>query len=511
MKSKMFEEMVIFSLTFLIVYSIFLAFERIKFFKSFENRNIPGPKPNIFFGNLFELRKYKNRNDLLEIWSKKYGKVFGFFIGVRRFISISNLDLVQKVLITEHKYFYNRDDFVLDLNYLKDSLIALKDEKWHDLRKKISPTFSHNKVISGKFDVDINNCISSLNDEIKRKIDEENKNDMDIYDLSQSFTLDVISRTAFGLEENVYKENNILKKAVKEYFESSSSNVTDAVLIIPLTRKICEFIFNNFTGGKLMDLIQNKLKNHVKTFLKSLRNKNDSSKKEEKNTESKSTSDYIKNDKASFLISLTKKLGKNLITEHEFIGNIILIFLAGFETTANSITTAFYLLAKHPEMQKILRESVLKDGVKSEYLDMFWHENLRIFPPVTFFVSRKVVKDCEFDGVKFLKDDVVFIPTWLINRDPEIWPEPEKFDPMRFTSENKKTFHPCQFTTYGHGPKICLGLSFANYEAKSVIASVIKNFEIETCSKTIDPIKFKTSSVFNNPSESIILNFKKIV
>nr|WPM94896.1 cytochrome p450 4727A6 [Polyphagotarsonemus latus] len=494
-------EFFVFFSTLTIIYIIFAIFERIKYFKSFEKRNIPGPKPSIIFGNLHHLRSYENRNDLLEEWSKKYGKIFGLYYGTKRFISITDLDLIQKILITEHKNFYNRDDLSFELKYIKDSLIGVKDERWHNLRKNISPTFSHSRISSGKFDTEINSCIKSLNDQIIKKIYREKNDEIDIYDLSQSFTLDVISKTAFGLEENVYDENNVLKKAANEFFKTSRSDIMEVVFIVPILKKICEFIYNNFTSGKLMDLIQDRLKKHVKSFLKNLNRKNLS-----ENRENQTKSD----EKASVLSSLTKKLGKNLMTENEFIGNVILILLAGFETTANSITTAFYALAKYPEMQKVLRESVLKDGLKSEYLDMFWHENLRIFPPVTLFESRRVVRDCKLDGIKFLKNDVVFIPNWIINRDPEAWPDPEKFDPFRFSAENKKTFHPCQFTSYGHGPRNCLGLSFANYEAKSVIAGIIKNFEIQTCSSTPDPLKFITPSVMNNPSNPVVLKFKKI-
>nr|WPM94897.1 cytochrome p450 4727A7 [Polyphagotarsonemus latus] len=503
-------EFFVFFSTLTIIYIIFAIFERIKYFKSFEKRNIPGPKPSIIFGNLHHLRSYENRNDLLEEWSKKYGKIFGLYYGTKRFISITDLDLIQKILITEHKNFYNRDDLSFELKYIKDSLIGVKDERWHNLRKNISPTFSHSRISSGKFDTEINSCIKSLNDQIIKKIYREKNDEIDIYDLSQSFTLDVISKTAFGLEENVYDENNLLKKAVSEFFQTVRSDIFELVLVFPFLKKICEIIAKYFSVSRLVDILQERMKKHIKLFLKNLHEKNAKDINDNEENIKIDKDEKKKPEKATVLLSLTKKLGKNLMTEDEFIGNVILILLAGFETTANSITTAFYALAKYPEMQKVLRESVLKDGLKSEYLDMFWHENLRIFPPVTLFESRRVVRDCKLDGIKFLKNDVVFIPNWIINRDPEAWPDPEKFDPFRFSAENKKTFHPCQFTSYGHGPRNCLGLSFANYEAKSVIAGIIKNFEIQTCSSTPDPLKFITPSVMNNPSNPVVLKFKKI-
>ena len=124
-----------------------------------------------------------------------------------------------------------------------------------------------------------------------------------------------------------------------------------------------------------------RLKKHIKLFLKNYQNGTD---KGDTNVNRNSSNEKMKTglveagdgytaaSGAKVLVSLMKKLAEKEITEHEFIGNILLILLAGYETTANAFTYTLYLLAKHPEIQEKLREEIQKDGIESKYLDWVW-------------------------------------------------------------------------------------------------------------------------------------------
>ena len=124
-----------------------------------------------------------------------------------------------------------------------------------------------------------------------------------------------------------------------------------------------------------------RLKKHIKLFLKNYQNgtdKGDTDVNGNYLTEKMKTGSVKAGDGstaasgAKVLVSLMKKLAEKEITEHEFIGNILLILLAGYETTANAFTYTLYLLAKHPEIQEKLREEIQKDGIESKYLDWVW-------------------------------------------------------------------------------------------------------------------------------------------
>ena len=75
-------------------------------------------------GNFFEFTKLKNRNVTIERWVKTYGNVVGYFVGRKRFILVSDLDMINSIFIKNVKLFYNREDFILDAKYLVDSLMG---------------------------------------------------------------------------------------------------------------------------------------------------------------------------------------------------------------------------------------------------------------------------------------------------------------------------------------------------------------------------------------------------
>lgn len=510
----MIAELLIFTAVVVITSLFFQYKKRVEYFKSFKNRDIPGPEPSILLGNYAELKKADNKNKVINGWIAKYGDVCGYFFGPKRYIIISDLDTINQVFIKNSASFYNREDFALDAKYLIDSVIALKNERWAKVRKILTPIFSYTKVHSGTFDPEMKSCIIELTKAINEKIRENKLVDLkdqksvelDAYNLMQAFTLDVISRTSFGLEEKVYEPDNHLMHIVKEYFMFAGNIFVEIASLIPFLRNVLTFVNNNLTSGRLVDMMQVRLKAHISQFVKVFQDKPSS----DENKSYEEINSKFSHDKAKVLVSLIRRLADKSITEHEFIGNLLLVLLAGYETTANSVTTALYLLAKHPEIQAKLREEVLKDGLDSKYLDMFWHENLRYYPPVSLFVTRKANTDCLVNGIQFLKDDIAQAPVSLVHRNEQYWPEPEVFRPERFDPEERKNHHPCQFLTYGIGQKACLGLNFANYEAKMLIMNVIKEFKLEQCDRTPEPLEFITPTVINNPSKPVFLRFTRL-
>jgi len=517
----MIAEICIFSFVAFITSLFFTYKNRVDYFNSFKKRNIPGPPPNLLLGNYREIKKHKNKNDVIEKWLKQYGeksKCFGYYVGQKRYIVLNDLDTINQVFIKNVKAFYNREDFALDAKYLIDSVLALKNERWAYVRRILTPVFSYTKVHSGTFDPEIKASIMELNNEIIKRIRESKMVDLngqksaefDIHNITQAFTLDVISRTSFGLEEKVYEPDNHLMRIVKEYFQFAGNIFVELAMLVPVLKAILTYINNNLSSGRLIDMMTVKLKEHINVFLKQFQNNSKSTNDEDDELEVKDQKGKYSQQKAKVLVSLIKKLADKSITEHEFIGNILLILLAGYETTANTVTNAIYLLAKHQDIQAKLREEVRKDGLESKYLDMFWHENLRFFPPVTLFVTRKAGEDCVINGTQFLKDDIAQAPVWLIHRNDNIWRDANKFIPERWSPEERKTFHPCQFLTYGLGQKACLGLNFANYEGKLLMINLLKEFQIDATKDTPDPLKFITPTVINNPSTPVVIKFTKI-
>lgn len=190
-----------------------------------------------------------------------------------------------------------------------------------------------------------------------------------------------------------------------------------------------------------------------------------------------------------------------------FSGNAHIILLAGYETTANALTYTLWLLAKHPDIQERLRQDVSEAGVNSQYLDMVWMESLRLMPPVTGFVTRQAVEDVDLNGYKITKGCTVQAPVWRVHHDPDVWPDPYKFDPERFSAENRRHIHPAAFLTFGLGPRYCLGAQLAHFEGKLLIARVLGSYRLELADKSQETLKLKCPTVIINPDGPVNLRF----
>ncbi|GIY71240.1 cytochrome P450 3A16, partial [Caerostris darwini] len=140
-----------------------------------------------------------------------------------------------------------------------------------------------------------------------------------------------------------------------------------------------------------------------------------------------------------------------------------------------------------------------------QYLDQVFSESLRYYPPVTGFVSRKCSEDHKVGPYVIPKDATVLAPVWDIHHDPQYWPDPWKFDPERFSLENKKSINSMAYMPFGVGRRNCIGARFAQLEAKLAIYRLVKKFKFVTCEKTDDPLPLICPTVIINPINGIWL------
>lgn len=104
-----------------------------------------------------------------------------------------------------------------------------------------------------------------------------------------------------------------------------------------------------------------------------------------------------------------------------------------------------------------------------------------------FLTSRSCTKSCVLKGIKIPKDSPILIPVYSIHRDPSIYPNPEKFDPERFSPAAKQSRNPYTYMPFGHGPHNCIGMRFAQMEMKLVLARILKKYRLEVAPDTKIP------------------------
>lgn len=174
------------------------------------------------------------------------------------------------------------------------------------------------------------------------------------------------------------------------------------------------------------------------------------------------------------------------MTNAQLIDEILILFVAGHETTASALTFTLFLLANHPgELRKARAESLaLKNGEEAlEMLPRMKHikrcieESMRLYPPV-WVMDRISTKD-DTIGEYSIKDGTLFgISIFEMHRNPEYWKQPETFDPDRFLSDDSKRNG--AYMPFGAGPRLCIGNNFAMYEMMLAVNAIIHTFDLET-------------------------------
>ncbi|MDX1315560.1 MAG: cytochrome P450, partial [Eudoraea sp.] len=199
----------------------------------------------------------------------------------------------------------------------------------------------------------------------------------------------------------------------------------------------------------------------------------------------------------------------------QLIDEVLILFTAGHETTANALSFALHLLANHPEIQDKLYEEVrtvdwdgadlLNELPKLQYTKQCIEEALRMFPPV-YVIDRETVSEDKAGKITFPRDTLVLLSIFELHRSRDHWEEPEKYKPERFAPERKKDFSRVYYP-FGGGPRMCVGNNFAMYEMMIALALIAKKYRLESplSELELDPLislKPKTVPVLFHPRNS---------
>lgn len=167
---------------------------------------------------------------------------------------------------------------------------------------------------------------------------------------------------------------------------------------------------------------------------------------------------------------------------------VMTMFLAGHETTANALSWALHLLSKNPAVMRELqaevdavigdRRATVADVPKLQFTKQVVQEAMRLYPPA-WMLARSPIEDTTLGGYYMPKDCLLFISPWVVQRHPDHWEDPEGFDPRRFEPERVQARHRFAYFPFGGGPRLCIGSHFAMMEAQLVLATLVKNWRLD--------------------------------
>ncbi|CAG2111904.1 unnamed protein product, partial [Medioppia subpectinata] len=204
--------------------------------------------------------------------------------------------------------------------------------------------------------------------------------------------------------------------------------------------------------------------------------------------------------------TLSVNIGNKQLSEDEMKAQGWIFFIAGYETTATTLTFCSYELALNPHIQQRLYEEV-ESAVDSNgeisyevlaklpLLDAILSETLRLYPPV-IRLERKAQTDYKLGdtGIQLYAGQDIEIPVYAIHHSEDFYPNAHKFDPDRFMPENRHKIIPYTYLPFGAGPRNCIGMRFALMEAKLGLAQIVRRYRFFRSSQTAVPLQFRPIS-----------------
>jgi cytochrome P450 len=192
-------------------------------------------------------------------------------------------------------------------------------------------------------------------------------------------------------------------------------------------------------------------------------------------------------DLLSLLVEARDEEDATGMTDRQLRDEVMTMFLAGHETTANALAWTWSLLATHPAIADRLREelaSVLDgrsptagDVPNLVYTGQILQEALRLYPPAYTF-GREATEDVDLGGYRIRKGTTILISQWVMHRDPRFFDRPDEFDPDRWSNVRGKNIPRYAYFPFGGGPRTCVGNSFAMLEATLVLATIAARFQM---------------------------------
>ncbi|CAG5123575.1 unnamed protein product [Candidula unifasciata] len=448
-------------------------------YDTFKKMNIDSPPTSLFLGNFGQAMKQGLFRMQLELYHQyKDKKVYGVFDTNSPILMVKDLDMIKDIMVKSFNNFVNRR-VLLDVDSpVKDNLLTLKGDHWKHVRSTVSPTFSSGRIKRMSQHIERNSC--RLVNVLRGK--QERNEDVELKNMFYNFTLDVIASTGFGLDVNTIENpDNPFATHAKKCVTPSTLVLLLAFLAPRLLKLLLKTGVSVFSSESLTYLIK-----VVDSAMESRKEEGQAGKV---------------NDFMDLLINAEKEpedAGKEQLTKSEIHGQVLIFIFAGYETVATALSFTLFLLATHPECcrnvqqeidEKLGNQSPSYDNVQDlTYMDMCINESMRMFPP-GFLIDRVCTEDTVIQGIPIPKDMVITFPIYAIHHDPDIWPEPENFQPERFSSENKESRHPFAFLPFGNGPRNCIGMRLALLELKVTIAHILKAFTPIPCEKTVYPVK----------------------
>jgi cytochrome P450 len=417
----------------------------------------PGPKGKFLFGHALDLARHWSG------YSARCAREFGGVVLYRFFhvpmVMISDPDAIESVLVRNAANFLKSRDYAAIASFLGTGLLTSEGSLWQSQRQLIQPAFRHENI--AKYAEIM--CDSAA----RLMVGWHDREVRDVHQEMGELTLDVVAKSLFG--SKVTHDSRFIGTEIATVMERFMSQAALSFLLpesLPLPK-----------GPRLLRSRYRMCK-VIQSIIHDRRaNPTDS------------------NDLLQTLLAAQDEHGTRM-TDAQLQDEIMTLFMAGHETTANALTWTWLLLAQNPETERRLHDELanvlggspptLADLPRLPYTEMVIKESMRLYPPA-WGIGRRAINDCEVKGYRIPAGTNVFLMQWITHRDERYFPDPERFDPERWREDPVRRGRIPRFAyfPFGGGPRVCVGAGFAMMEATLLLATIAQRYSFSLTPKFV--------------------------
>ena len=366
--------------------------------------------------------------------------------------------LINHILQKQHKSYHKSPLQTKDLaKYIGHGILTSNGDHWRTHRRMVQPAFHKKRLVE---------LISSMEAAITGELRKIKVNStIDIFPLMGDLAFQVVAKTLFS-RDDIQKDMATLKEI---------TNTNQQMLIREMRQPYLKWWF------RLSGRIQKHLEQHqqARVLLNTI-------------IEDRIGSSEEKDDLLSMLLAARYEDGRPM-SRRQLIDEVLILFTAGYETTANALSFTLYFLARQPEVQKKAYKEVSEvltgDSIDMEAISSFRYighciaEAMRLYPPA-YYIDRIAIKDDEFEGRSIPKGTMILMSMYEIHRYRAFWERADEYWPERFDGIPKKELSDYYYP-FGAGPRMCVGNNFAIYEMTMAVALLLKKYKISSPTKAI--------------------------
>ncbi len=386
-------------------------------------------------------------------YSQKYGDIFTMHLsGLGFSVIISNPKAIQELFSQDSKFDIGRANELAEPLIGKNSLMMMDGSRHRRERKLLMPAFHGEKIQAyAKQIVDITENIAG-----KWQVGES----FIVRSTMQKISLEIILQVVFGLSEG--KRYEQLKPLLTDWLDMTDSPLRSSMLFLKFLQKD----WGNWTPWGKMRQRQRQVYDLLQAEIEDKRTKKDNT----------------GNDVLSLMMAVQDENGQAM-SDDELKDELLTMLFAGHETTATTLSWAFYQIYQNPniieklqiELENLGENPNLLEIAKLPYLSAICQETLRMYPVLPVLFPRIALAPIKIAGYQFDAETTFMPSVYLVHYREDLYPEPEKFKPERFL---ERQYSASEYFPFGGGSRRCLGYALAQLEMKLVLATVISKYQL---------------------------------